>query len=51
VGIPRRPLFVDGKRLQSSTAIVACGKHLVKSGAFRPTHAVDVPCGGSITLK
>jgi hypothetical protein len=51
VGIPKRPLFVDGKRLQSSTAIVACGKHTVKSGAFRPAHVIDVPCGGSITLK
>jgi hypothetical protein len=51
VGIPKRPLFVDGKRLQSSTAIVACGKHTVKSGAFRAAHVIDVPCGGSITLK
>lgn len=51
IGIPRRPLFVDGKRLQSSTAIVACGKHTVKSGAFRAAHVIDVPCGGSIALK
>jgi hypothetical protein len=51
VGIPKRPLFVDGKRLQSSTAIVACGKHTVRSGAFRPAHLIDVPCGGSIALK
>jgi hypothetical protein len=50
VGIPKRPLFVDGHRLQSSTAIVACGKHSVKSG-FRPAHVIDVPCGGSIALK
>ncbi len=50
VGIPKRPLFVDGRRLQSSTAIVACGKHSVKSG-FRPAHTIDVPCGGSIALK
>ena len=50
VGIAKRPLFVDGRRLQSSTAIVACGKHSVKSG-FRPAHMIDVPCGGSITLK
>ncbi|MDB5214883.1 MAG: hypothetical protein JWO86_2810 [Myxococcaceae bacterium] len=51
VGVPKRPLFVDGKRLQSSTAIVACGKHTVKTGAFRAAHVIDVPCGGSITLK
>ena len=51
VGVAKRPLFVDGKRLQSSTAIVACGKHTVKSGAFHAAHVIDVPCGGSITLK
>jgi len=51
IGVPKRPLFVDGKRLQSSTAIVACGKHTVKSGAFRAAHVIDVPCGGSIALK
>jgi hypothetical protein len=50
VGIPKRPLFVDGHRLQSSTAIVACGKHSVKSGS-RAAHVIDVPCGGSIALK
>ena len=51
VGVAKRPLFVDGKRLQSSTAIVACGKHMVRSGTFRAARLVDVPCGGSIVLK
>lgn len=51
VGVPRHPLYVDGKRLQSSTAVVACGKHMVKSGPFRAARFVDVPCGGSIALK
>jgi hypothetical protein len=51
IGVPKHPLFVDGRRLQSSTAIVACGKHTVKSGAFRAAHVIDVPCGGTIALK
>jgi hypothetical protein len=51
VGVPKHPLFVDGKRLQSSTAVVACGKHTVKSGTFRAARVIDVPCGGSIALK
>ena len=51
VGAPKHALFVDGKRLQSSTAIVACGKHTVKSGAFRAARVIDVPCGGTIALK
>ena len=51
IGVPRHPLFVDGKRLQSSTAVVACGKHTVKSGTFRAARVIDVPCGGTVALK
>jgi hypothetical protein len=51
IGVPKHPLFVDGKRLQGSTAVVACGKHTVKSGTFRAARVIDVPCGGTIALK
>lgn len=43
-------VWVDGKRLTSSTAVVACGTHQIKVGASGRAHSLDVPCGGELVL-
>ncbi len=43
------PLFVDGKRITATSAIVACGKHTVRVGRSKLREVV-VPCGATVTL-
>lgn len=40
-------VWLDGKKLTSSSALVSCGTHRIKVGHGR-THSIDVPCGGEI---
>jgi hypothetical protein len=40
-------VWLDGKKLSSSSALVSCGTHQIKVGRGR-THSIDVPCGGEI---
>jgi len=49
---PARPghVWLDGRKLSSSSALVTCGTHRIKIGRHR-THTVDVPCGGEIALS
>lgn len=51
VGPTRHPFFIDGARATGSTAVVACGKHIVRIGTSRKTHAIDVPCGGQVAVR
>jgi hypothetical protein len=50
VGPARRKLYVDGKPIDANSAIVNCGKHSVRVGRAR-AKTVDVPCGGTLTVK
>lgn len=43
-------VWLDGKRLTATSAIVTCGTHQVKVG-YAPRHAVAVPCGGEVVLS
>lgn len=43
-------VWLDGKKLTSSTALVSCGTHRIKVGYGR-THSIDVPCGGEIGVS
>jgi hypothetical protein len=43
-------LWLDGKRLSGTSAIVSCGTHQVKVG-YNAKHAVAVPCGGEVALS
>jgi hypothetical protein len=43
-------VWLDGKRLTATSAIVTCGTHQVKVG-YSPRHAVVVPCGGEVVLS
>ncbi len=43
-------VWLDGKKLSSSSAMVSCGTHQVRVGLHR-THSVDVPCGGEIGVS
>jgi hypothetical protein len=42
-----RPLYIDGARITASSAIVTCGRHLVRAGWAKP-RAVIVPCGKTL---
>jgi hypothetical protein len=42
-------VWLDGKKLSSSSALVSCGTHQVKVGRHK-THSIDVPCGGEIAV-
>jgi len=43
-------VWLDGKRLTGTSAIVTCGTHQVKVG-YGAKHAVVVPCGGEVVLS
>ena len=43
-------VWLDGKRLGSSSALVTCGTHQIRVGRGR-THSIDVPCGGEIGVS
>lgn len=43
-------VWIDGKKITSSSAVVSCGTHRVKIGHGR-THSIDVPCGGEIGIS
>jgi hypothetical protein len=43
-------IWVDGKRLTGTSAIVSCGTHQVKVGYY-PKHSVVVPCDGEVVLS
>jgi hypothetical protein len=44
-------VWVDGKKLTMTSAMLACGKHQVKVGLWGRAHAVDVPCGGELRVS
>jgi hypothetical protein len=43
-------VWLDGKKLSSSSAMVSCGTHQIRVG-LRRTHSIDVPCGGEIGVS
>jgi hypothetical protein len=43
-------VWLDGKKLTSSSAVVSCGTHQIKVGA-RKGHSVDVPCNGEVAVS
>jgi|CZKU01.1.fsa_nt_gi hypothetical protein len=44
-------VWLDGQKITTAWATVACGSHQVKLGAHGKPHAVDVPCGGELRLS
>ena len=49
---PAKPgrVWLDGKKITSTSAMVSCGTHQLKVGYGR-THSIDVPCGGEIAVN
>lgn len=47
-----RRVWIDGKVVQGHAPRVeaACGKHVVKIGAFSKSKKVDIPCGGEVKI-
>jgi len=43
-------VWLDGKKLSATSALVSCGTHQIKVGRGR-THSVDVPCGSEIGVS
>ncbi len=43
-------VWLDGRKLSSSSAMVSCGTHQIKVG-FRRAHSIDVPCGGEVGVS
>jgi hypothetical protein len=43
-------VWLDGKKLTSSSALVSCGTHQIKVASKR-AHSIDVPCGGEIGVS
>jgi hypothetical protein len=44
-------VWLDGQKITTASATVACGSHQVKLGAHGKPHAIDVPCGGELRLS
>jgi hypothetical protein len=44
-------VWLDGKRLTGTAALVRCGSHRIKLGAYAKSRPIDVPCGGEVTVK
>jgi hypothetical protein len=49
VGAGSTAFLIDGKRARGGV-VVACGRHVVRTSHAK-SHAVDVPCGGQITVR
>jgi hypothetical protein len=49
LGHPGR-VWLDGKRLTGTSALVRCGSHRIKLGAYAKSRAIDVPCGGEVRI-
>jgi hypothetical protein len=43
-------VWLDGQKITTAAATVACGKHQLKVGAHGKPHAIDVPCGGDLKV-
>lgn len=43
-------VWLDGKKISSSSILVTCGTHQIKIGHGRK-HSIDVPCGGELGVS
>lgn len=43
-------VWLDGKKLTTTSVLVTCGTHQIKVGHGRK-HSIDVPCGGEIAVS
>jgi hypothetical protein len=50
IGAEGHRLWVDGHLADDFTAVVACGRHVVKVGSAGTPKDVDVPCGEGVTV-
>ena len=46
----KKRVSLDGKPMRATSLTIACGAHSVKVGAAK-AKSIDVPCGGTVTLK
>jgi hypothetical protein len=44
-------VWVDGKKVTSSSALVSCGTHQIKVGVRGRTRSVQVPCDGEVVIS
>jgi len=44
-------VWIDGKKVTSTTAAVTCGAHQVKVGASARARSLQVPCGGELVIS
>jgi hypothetical protein len=43
-------VWLDGKKVTSSSVLVQCGPHQLKVGARARARAIQIPCGGDIAI-
>jgi hypothetical protein len=48
--VPGR-VWVDGKKLTATSAVLSCGQHQIRLGARGRAHPIDVPCGGDLHVS
>jgi hypothetical protein len=44
-------VWIDNKRLTSTSTLLSCGKHQLRVGARDRGRSVDVPCGGEVRVS
>ena len=44
-------VWIDSKRLTSTSTLLSCGKHQLRVGARDRGRSVDVPCGGEVRVS
>jgi hypothetical protein len=44
-------VWIDGKKLTSTSALVGCGVHKIKVGMRARERSVEVPCGGELVIS
>lgn len=48
---PTGRVYIDGKQVRGTSAIVPCGSHKIRIAPATKAKAIDVPCGGDLTLN
>jgi len=43
-------VWLDGKKISTTSTAVACGPHQIKVGSFGHVHPIAVPCGGDLKV-
>jgi hypothetical protein len=48
---PAGRVYIDGKQVRGTSAIVPCGSHAIRVAPVKKAKPLDVPCGGEVKVK